>query len=332
MALEIRSPTSASVPALVRRATGSEYLILWLSLAYAAAMGPFVPGFLTGQNLVNVLVSLLPLFIACLGQMLVLMVRGIDLSVTSIIALASIVGAMAANTTTGWLAGHPLAAPAAVLLMLGVGSAVGMLNGAAIAWLRMPAFIVTLTGMTFFSGLAVWLTQSKNISGLPAAFVLIGGNPWIALAVAALVGGVMHVLLARSLWGRWIVAVGYNPKAAHISGVPVAGVTIAAYSLSGLLAALASVLYTGQAETGSPVLGQRLLLDIIAATILGGTSLNGGRGKVLWTLCGVLFLKLVDNSLNLLSLSIFTITMVKGALILLAALLDRTRSRREGGA
>lgn len=330
MALEIRSPSSGLLPALLGRAAASEYLILWLSFAYVAVVGPFVPGFLTGGNLRNILISILPLFIACLGQMVVLMVRGIDLSVTSIIALASVVGAMAANATTGWLAGHPLAAPVAILIMLGTGVAVGVLNGTAVACLRMPAFIVTLTGMTFFSGLAIWLTQSKNISGLPVAFVVVGNTPWIALSVAVLAGGAMHVLLARTLWGRWIVAVGYNARAAHVSGVPVTGITMAAYGLSGLLAALASVLYTAQAETGSPVLGQRLLLDIIAATILGGTSLNGGRGKVLWTLCGVLFLKVVDNSLNLLSLSLFIITMVKGALILLAALLDRARSRREG--
>jgi len=330
MAQEIRSSAPWFPAAFLGRIADSEYLILWLSLVYVVTVGPFVPGFLSAENLVNVLVSLLPLFIASLGQMIVLMVRGIDLSVTSVIALASVAGAMVANTASGWLAGHPLAAPAAVLMMLGTGATVGLLNGAAIACLRMPAFIVTLTGMTFFSGLAIWLTQSKNIPALPAAFVMIGGTPAIALGVALLAGGAIHVLLARTLWGRWIVAVGYNARAAHVSGVPVAGVTTAAYALAGLLAALASVLYTGQAETGSPVLGQRLLLDIVAATILGGTSLAGGRGKVLWTLCGVLFLKLVDNSLNLLSLSLFTITMVKGGLILLAALLDRRRTRREG--
>ncbi|MDW8310625.1 MAG: hypothetical protein RMK20_14720, partial [Verrucomicrobiales bacterium] len=121
--------------------------------------------------------------------------------------------------------------------------------------------------------------------------------------------------------------VGHNARAAAIAGVPVGGVTVAAYVLSGFFAALASVLYTGQAESGSPVLAQRLLLDIIGAAVLGGTSLFGGRGKVLWTLGGVLFLKLLDNSLNLLGLSYFSIMMVKGAVILLAALLDSVRNR-----
>ena len=105
------------------------------------------------------------------------------------------------------------------------------------------------------------------------------------------------------------------------------GVVVSAYVVSGFLAALAAVLYTGQAETGSPVLGQRIFLDIIGATVIGGTSLSGGKGKVLWTVFGVLFLKLVDNSMNLLNLSIFTITMAKGAVILLAACLDSARAR-----
>jgi len=107
----------------------------------------------------------------------------------------------------------------------------------------------------------------------------------------------------------------------------VAGVTVSAYVASGVLAALASVIYTGQAETGSPVMGQRILLDIIGATVIGGTSLFGGKGKVLWTFFGVLFIKLMDNSLNLLDLSYFSIMMVKGGVILFAALMDSMRNQ-----
>jgi ribose/xylose/arabinose/galactoside ABC-type transport system permease subunit len=135
------------------------------------------------------------------------------------------------------------------------------------------------------------------------------------------------VILNRSLCGRWLYAVGHNARAALISGVPVNGVVLSAYTASGLLAAAASILYTGQAESGSPVLGQRLLLDVVGATVIGGTSLFGGKGRILWTLFGVLFIKLLDNSLNLLDLSYFSIMMVKGAVILLAALLDALRNR-----
>lgn len=305
----------------------SEYLVLFLSALYYLALLPFTPGFGTRENAANLLATLLPLFIAAMGQTLVLITGGIDLSVTSTIALTSITGAAVMNADHGWLAGSPLAGPVAILAMLTVGAVVGLLNGMAVARLRMPPFIVTLTAMMFFSGLAVWLTQSRNIGNLPAAFNAIGGRTPLALAVTVALALAAHVMLGRSLWGRWLYAVGHNPRAALISGVPVGGVMVSAYVLCGLCAAVASVLYTGQAESGSPVLAQRLLLDIVGATVIGGTSLFGGRGKVLWTLFGVLFLKLMDNSLNLLDLSYFSIMMVKGGVILFAALMDAWRNR-----
>jgi ribose transport system permease protein len=204
---------------------------------------------------------------------------------------------------------------------------VGAGNGFAVTKLRMPAFIVTLTTMMFFSGLAIWLTKSKNIAGLPSAFTSLGNGLWIALAIASALALLAHVLLSRSLFGRWLYAVGHNPRTAHVSGVPVDGVVIAAYVVSGFLAAAASVLYTARLETASPVLGQRILLDVIGATVIGGTSLFGGKGKVAWTICGVLFLTLLDNALNLRGLSHFSIMMVKGGVILFAALLDAMRNR-----
>ncbi len=314
--------------ATLKRLILSEYLVLFLSVVYFGALAPFTPGFATIDNLGNLLATLLPLFVVAMGQTLVLITGGIDLSVTAIIALCSITGAAVMNGDHGWLAGHPLAVPAAIAAMLLVGTLVGLLNGAAVAQFKMPPFIVTLTGMMFFSGLAVWLTQSKNIGNLPAAFNAIGGKTIMAFAVTALLGIAAHVMLNRSLWGRWLYAVGHNALASLISGVPVQGVVVSAYMASGLLAAAAAVLYTGQTESGSPVLAQRLLLDIVGATVIGGTSLFGGRGRILWTLFGVLFLKLIDNSLNLLDLSHFTIMIVKGGVILFAALMDSLRTRK----
>jgi ribose/xylose/arabinose/galactoside ABC-type transport system permease subunit len=186
---------------------------------------------------------------------------------------------------------------------------------------------VTLTTMMFFSGLAIWLTKSKNINDLPASFNALGGKLSIACLLTVALAGAAHTLLSRSLWGRWLYAVGHNARAALVSGVPVRRVIVSAYVAGGVLAAIASVLYTGQAETGSPVLAQRLLLDIIGATVIGGTSLFGGKGRILWTFCGVLFLKLIDNSLNLLDLSYFSIMMVKGGVILFAALMDSLRNK-----
>jgi len=305
----------------------SEYLVLWLSVAYIAAIGPFTPGFFSAGNFANILITLLPLFVVALGQTVVLITGGIDLSVTSIMALASVTGAMVMNGDNGWLAGSPLAVPSGVALMLTLGAFVGLLNGAAITRFRMPPFIVTLTGMMFFSGFAIWLTKSNRIGNLPASFNALGGNIWISFTITLALAGFAQLMLGRSVLGRWLYAVGHNAKASHISGVPVNGIVITAYVFSGFCAAVASVLYTGQGETGSPVLGQRILLDIIGATVIGGTSLFGGKGKIVWTLFGVLFLKVIDNTLNLNSFSDFTITMVKGGVILFAALMDALRNR-----
>ena len=314
-------------PPLLVRSLGSEYLILLLCLLYFVSLAPFTPGFTAQSNVANVLTTLLPLFLVAVGETVVLIGGGIDLSVTSIIALCSITGAAVLNGDHGWLAGNPLALPAGIAATLLTGALIGGFNGLAITWFRMPPFIVTLTSMMFFSGLAIWLTQSKNIGNLPPTFNAIGSRLWIAFPATLLLGCGAHFLLSRTIGGRWLYAAGHNARAARISGVPVQGVLVVSYVVSGLCAALASILYTGQAESGSPILGQKLLLDIIGATVLGGTSLFGGKGKIVCTLFGVLFIKLIDNSLNLLDLSYFTIMMVKGGVILFAAFLDALRNK-----
>ncbi|MFN8094033.1 MAG: hypothetical protein U0599_17790 [Vicinamibacteria bacterium] len=221
----------------------SEHLVLVLSLAVFLALVPLAPALARPENLANLLSSLLPLLIVTAGQLLVLLAGGIDLSQTSTIALASVTGAWVMSSSEGWLAGHPLAVPAALAAMLLAGAAVGAFNGVAVARLGLPAFIVTLTSTMFVSGLAVFLTRSRNVNGLPASFLALGGRIPGALALALAVAALVHLLLARSLYGRWLYAVGRNAVAARVSGVPVEGVTIAVYVASGVLAALASVLY-----------------------------------------------------------------------------------------
>ncbi len=320
----------SSRPNLLLRALRSEYFVLLLSAAYFVVLALLVPGFASRGNFESILTTLLPLLLLAVGQTFVLVIGGIDLSIGSTVALTSVVAGLALGAPEGWLGDGPLAVPLGILLMVVAGAGVGLLNGAAIVMFRMPPFIVTLTAMMFFSGVAIWATQSKGIAGLPPAFITLGSRtgPALAVAVGATVLG--HLLLSRTLLGRWIYAVGHNIRAAELSGVPTGAVILLAYAFSGGFAALASVLLTAQSETASPVLGQRLLLDVIAATVIGGVSLFGGRGKVLWALFGVIFIKLLDNSLNLLNLSFFVIMMVKGGVILVAALLDSWRNA--GGA
>jgi ribose/xylose/arabinose/galactoside ABC-type transport system permease subunit len=232
----------------------------------------------------------------------------------------------------GWLAGHAAAVPVAWGVMLGAGVLVGLFNGVCIAGFRMPAFMVTLTSMMFFGGLAVWLAQrvagSESIHQLPDAFVAWGRYPALAFSMALVAAMMAHLLLMRTLTGRWLYALGSNPRVALISGVPVGGVMVGAYALSGVFAALASILITARLETGSATHGRALLLDVIGAAVLGGTSLLGGRGRVAGTVFGVLFLTVLSNGLNLLNVSDFLTTIVKGAVILAAAVLDVWRTGR----
>ncbi len=303
----------------------SEYLVLGLTVLLFASLAPFAPGLASRQGMLNIVGYLLPLLVLAIGMTLVMITGGIDLSITSVIALTSVVGA---RVMTGHTSGAMAAA--GIVTMLAAGAALGAVNGAVVTWLRLPPFIVTLASMMFVSGFAVWLTQSRNIYDLPPAFLAVGKQLPIALSITAGLSVVAHFFLRRTVYGRWLYATGQNATAAHISGVPVRGVVLASYVVSGLCAALASVLLTGRLETGSPVLGRGLLLDVIGATVVGGTSLFGGKGKIALTFFGVLFLTVLDTSLNLLNLSQFSITITKGAVILVAAVLDATRNRFVG--
>jgi len=313
----------------------ADHWVALLCLALVAVLAPTVPGFATEANARNVISSLLPLLAVAVGQTVVLIAGGIDLSVTAVIALTSVLGAQVMTSQGGVLAGSPLAIPAAVVVMLAAGLVVGAVNGVAVARLRMPPFLVTLAVMTFTGGFAIWLTRSSNVGNLPDAFRLLSGGflgpvPASVVVVGPLALGV-HVVLTRTVLGRWLFAIGGNARTARVSGVPVERVLVLAYVAGGLAAAVAGILYTSRLETGSPVLGQRIFLDVIGAVVIGGTSLFGGRGSVVGTVYGVFFITLLDSGLNLMGLSSFTVLMAKGSVILAAAMVDATRERLERG-
>jgi ribose/xylose/arabinose/galactoside ABC-type transport system permease subunit len=303
----------------------SEYLLLYLSVVYFLAILALVPDLDPVVNLRNVLFALFPLLIVAIGETFVLITGGIDLSVGSNIACASVVGGLV--MTSG---GRSLGS--GVLAMLACGILLGLLNGVAIARFKIPPFIVTLAVMMFFSGTAVWATHSKNIYPLPKRFISLGSGSFIFVPVpmifAVCVGILAHLILRRTLFGRWLYAIGLSVKTAVVSGVPVERTVVLAYAASGTCAAVASIIYTARLQTASPILGQQLLLDVIAAPVIGGVSLFGGKGKIPWVFFGVLFITLIDNGLNLAGLSYFAIMIVKGTVILLAAFFDASRTRR----
>jgi ribose/xylose/arabinose/galactoside ABC-type transport system permease subunit len=312
----------------------SDYLVLALTTLYLAVLWLFVPEVLSPTNLSDIFLQILPLFVAAMGVMMVLMVAQIDLSATSIMAMGCVVGASIMTNQDGYLAGHPLAPVVAVLAFVAIGVAIGVLNGVCTIVFDMPSFLVTLTTMMFFSGAAIWYTAAHTSSGssigaLPSTFLAIGyggvaGIPYAAIITVAL-AIIVHLVLTRTVFGRWVQAVGLNPSAAAVSGVPVRAVVIGCFALSGLFAAFAAIIYTARLEAGTPILGQRILLDMIGAAVIGGVSLFGGKGTVGGVLFGVLFLSAVDNGLQLLGLSLSSVYAIKGGVILFAAVTDAIR-------
>jgi ribose/xylose/arabinose/galactoside ABC-type transport system permease subunit len=327
---ELPRPSGRSRWRLVKKALFSEYLLLYLIVVYLLAAAPFVPGLLSGVNIQNIVSNLLPLLLASIGQGFVLLTAGVDLSVTAVFACSSVAGGLIMSGGVGSLGGSAWALPAGLLAMVIVGIVMGVINGVSITRFKMPPFIVTLSTMTFFGGVAVWSTGSQNIYRLPALLVTIGKGSVLfipyALVLTTAIAAIAHLILSRTVMGRWLYSVGQSAKAALISGVPINKTIVFAYVASGVCGALATVVLMGRLETASPIIGQRLLLDVIAAPVIGGVSLFGGRGKVHGIILGALFVTLMDNSLNLLGLSYFVIMMAKGGLILFAAFLDVCRT------
>jgi ribose/xylose/arabinose/galactoside ABC-type transport system permease subunit len=220
--------------------------------------------------------------------------------------------------------------PVALLAMLIIGLLIGLINGSIIAYARIPAFMVTLVTQIFFAALAIYFVKSENIINLPKSFTSIGADSGllsIPLVVTVLLAILAQFVLSRTMFGRWLYSIGTNLRAAVVSGVPQRKVIILTYMFSGFCAATASIIYSSRMEMGRPTLGAPFLLDIVGGAVIGGSSLAGGKGKVLWTFFGVLFLSLLGNALSLLNVPFFWIEIVKGSVILIAALIDVTRAR-----
>ena len=312
----------------------SEYLVCWLCVAYFTAMIPIVPGWLSSWSLANLVTTMLPLTVVAAGQMVTLISAGIDLSLTATIAFASVIGA-SIMSESGFVPNPILGVPFALICMLVVGAVIGAINGCSVAWLRMPPFLVTLATGMFFSGAAILYTSkvsaTTSIGGLPHGFKMLTHEPtpflpnhlWLVIFVLA----ILSVILNRTVFGSSLFAVGINPKAARVSGIAVERTLLATYVASGILAAIAAIMLTAQQETGDPKLAMNKLLDIIGATVIGGTSLFGGKGRIGWTVFGVLFLVLIDTSLTMQGLSDEVVMISKGSVILVAACLDAMRTR-----
>ena len=284
------------------------------------------PLFMTTGNIGNVLDASAVIAVLAIGQLLVILTRGIDLSVGSTLALATVVGALVFQDGHG--------GPLVIGAMLATGLAVGTVNGVVFVYGRVPhPFIVTLATLSIARGLALLLSDGRPKFGMPQSVVDIGGKsiswfPHSAFVVAAL-AVVAAVLLAKMVWGRWIYAVGGNPEAARRTGIPCGGVLVSVYMLSGLAAGLAAILTAGRTASGSPNFGDLAELDSIAAVIIGGAAFAGGRGHVGNALVGAFMIGVIRNVLNLRDVDAFYQLIVIGLVILAAVEADVIRGRVE---
>ena len=299
-------------------------VVLTLLCATMSILSPF---FLSLSNFLNILLATSTIGVLAIAATLILSAAGLDLSVGSVLGLSGVAGA--------WLvveAGLPW--PFAIIGCLGAGAFAGWVNGELITRLRIPAFIVTLGMLGIARGAALILAPNGGaIYGLPPAVVYLGqGRPFsipmpvILLAATAIVA---HYLLAYSRFGRHTLAMGDNEAAARATGIPVENLRRRLYTISGLLAGIAGMIFMARVNAGDPTAGLNYELTAITAAIIGGTSLFGGRGSILGTMVGALIMGVLQNGLNLLAVQSYYQQIAIGTVLILAVYIDQFQSAQE---
>ncbi|MBR8297906.1 ABC transporter permease [Burkholderia cenocepacia] len=281
------------------------------------------PSFLSAANLENVLRQVSINAIIAVGMTCVILTGGIDLSVGSVMALS---GTLAAGLMVAGVN-----AVAALAIGIAVGLGFGFLNGVFVAFAGMPPIIVTLATMGIARGLALIYTGGYPIDGLPDWVAFFGSGKVLGIQAPVLIMLVVYaiawLLLDRMPFGRYVYAIGGNEQATRLTGVRVARVKLIVYTLAGLTSALAAIVLTGRLMSGQPNAGVGFELDAIAAVVMGGTSISGGRGAILGTLVGALLLGVLNNGLNMIGVNPYVQNVIKGGIILLAIYISRERSR-----
>jgi ribose/xylose/arabinose/galactoside ABC-type transport system permease subunit len=295
------------------------FLLICLLLSY------FSSQFLTVSNWAIIITQVSINALLAFGVTFVIITGGIDLSVGSIVAVAGVVAAIIASNPD-----LPLIFP--ILAGLLTGLAFGLVNGFIITQSKIAPFIVTLGMMTIGRGLALILSKGRPISNLSDSFNFIGGGdlwgvpfPIIILLVFFLIS---YVLLKKTVFGRYVYAIGGNEQAAFASGINVKKIKLLVYGICGLLAGLAGILLTARITTGQPNAGAGFELDAIAAAIIGGTSTKGGTGTIVGTLIGALMIGVINNGLDLLNVSSYYQQVIMGSIIIGAVLLDSWNQRK----
>jgi len=312
-----------------------KYAIIGILLLFVILLAVLTQGsFLQTQNLINVIRQVSAIGVIATGMTFVIIIKGIDLSVGSVLAVSAVVSASLAQSPQASVIMYPglqLPVIVAVLAGLTAGALLGLINGALIAGFGIAPFIATLGMMTAARGIANLYTNGRPVSRLQDGFNFIGQGDllwipvpiWILLIVA--VGA--HIALNFTRFGRHTYALGGNEQAARVSGINLNKVTVGIFALSGLLAGLAGIMLAARTGSGNPTLGTGIELDAITATVIGGTSFNGGIGTIWGAVVGALIIGVINNGMDLLNISPFMQQVVKGTIIVLAIIIDERKNR-----
>ncbi|MBN9510542.1 MAG: ABC transporter permease [Alphaproteobacteria bacterium] len=291
------------------------------------ALSVSIDGFVSAANLANMARLFAPLAIAAIGLTFVFLLGEIDLSIGSVLSLASVLGALTMRGTASvWLG---------VMVMVATGALIGALNGAVIAWFRFSAFVYTLGVLVTARAIAMLITGGHSVGRLPFGALRFGrgtfaGLPWL-LWIAIAVYAAAHLFLRQTVIGREIALVGANRRAAVFAGLRVRRARFTGFLVSGTLAGLAASCIVLRLGSGGPILGDNILLMAIAAVVLGGTSVFGGEGGAFRTVTGALVVVTLDKGLNLLGLAFYDQAIVMGLVIVLGSALGGYLYRRRTG-
>jgi len=302
----------------------SKHILLFVIIGIGLILSLMSEHFLTVSNFINIARQISINFILAAGLTMVIITGGIDLSVGSIVALSGVVAGIYLNTGGNFII--------AILLALLIGTICGFINGILVAKFKMASFIATLGMMSMARGLALVITEGSSITISNSNYTFIGGGYIFGIPmpviVAAIIFIVVYLILNKTRLGRTFFAIGGNEEASRLSGIKVANKYLIVYSISGLLAGLASVVLTARLWAAPPIAGQGFELHAIAASVIGGASLMGGTGTILGTLYGAFIIGIIRNGLNLIGVASFWQQFVIGLIIILAVLFDRIRKNR----
>ncbi|NLM19302.1 MAG: ABC transporter permease [Clostridiaceae bacterium] len=299
-----------------------KYGLLFVFLFLCLILSLSTPNFLKLSNIINIFRSISIISILAFGATFVVLTGGIDLSLGSVVALTGVIAASLAHPNT-----YPLIVP--IIAGIFVGVLIGLFIGVIVAYGRVPPFIATLGVMTAARGGALIIAKGRPILDLSSSFSFIGGGEIFGLPFPVIITLFVFLLvlfvLSKTKFGRYVYAIGGNEEASRAAGIKVNIITIMVYIICSGLAGLAGIIQTSRIAVGQPSIGQGYEMDAITAVVIGGVSLSGGRGSVVGTILGSLIIGVLNNGLDLLNVSSYWQSVVKGLIIIGAVLLDRKK-------